>query len=293
MAGRAGSGPEAGGAGSVDGGSGGDRSGSGGDLSGAGGDDAVARRAPEKTAAWRTLAVFAIPLLGAIMRFRIRGREHIPASGAFILAPNHFSNIDPVVMGLALWKLGRVPRFLAKASLFRVPLLGGMMRALGQIPVERAGGGDPLAGAAHLIAQGHAVIIYPEGTLTREPDLWPMRGKTGVVRAALAHGVPVVPAAHWGTQRLLARYSTRLRPFPRKTIDIAIGPPVDLSRWRGRELTTAELAAATEAVMHDVTGLVAELRGEPAPTGERWDPAKHGQSDYGRVGDGRPESPGA
>jgi len=144
------------------------------------------------------LAAIVLPVMNASVRWRIIDGHKLPKQGAFILAPNHYTQIDPVVTGIALWKMGRVPRFLAKASLFRVPGLGAIMRASGQIPVERGAGrgADPLAAAGNLLAKGNAIIIYPEGTLTREPDLWPMRGRAGAVRAALEHGIPIIPMAH-------------------------------------------------------------------------------------------------
>ncbi|MUH53973.1 MAG: hypothetical protein F2788_05660, partial [Actinobacteria bacterium] len=91
----------------------------------------------EKSAGWRVTAGIALPLMALISRITVRGMDNIPQKGAFILAPCHFSAIDPVVMGVALWKAGRTPRFMAKESLFRVPILGSVLRGLGQIPVDR------------------------------------------------------------------------------------------------------------------------------------------------------------
>jgi 1-acyl-sn-glycerol-3-phosphate acyltransferase len=242
------------------------------------------RRKREKTLGWRVLAGLVIPFLLLLARFRIRDGEKLPREGAFVLSPNHYSNLDPVTTGYLVWKLGRVPRFLAKASLFRVPVVGPILRATGQIPVERRGSaqtGQPLAAAADLVGDGLAVIIYPEGTLTREPELWPMRGKSGAVRMALEHDVPLIPMAHWGAQQILPRYSKRISLFPRKTVEAIIGDPVDLSRWRGKPVTHELLAEATEAVMVEITRLLEQLRGEQAPL-ERWDPAAHGQTETGR-----------
>lgn len=242
------------------------------------------RRTREKTFGWRVIAFFVVPLLLLLARFRIRHGEKLPREGAFILAPNHYSNLDPVTTGYIVWKLGRVPRFLAKASVFTVPVLGAILRKTGQIPVERHGGGrtaQPLAAAARLADEGLAVIIYPEGTLTREPELWPMRGKSGAVRMALEHDVPIVPMAHWGVQQILPRYSKKVSLFPRKTVEAIVGDPVDLTPWRGRPITHELLAEATEAVMADITRLLEQLRGEQAPR-ERWDPSMHGQAETGR-----------
>jgi 1-acyl-sn-glycerol-3-phosphate acyltransferase len=133
-----------------------------------------------------------------------------------------------------------------------------------------------------LIDEGLALVIYPEGTLTRDPDLWPMRGKSGAVRIALETGVPLIPAAHWGAQKILPRWGKRISLFPRKTVDIVIGEPLDLSRWQGKQLDAPALAEATLFVMQAITGLVEGLRGETAPA-ERWDPAAHGQSQFGRI----------
>jgi 1-acyl-sn-glycerol-3-phosphate acyltransferase len=238
----------------------------------------------EKTPIFRLLAVIALPPMTAMVKFRLHGAENVPSHGAFVLAPNHYSEIDPVVMGVAMWKVGRMPRYLAKASLFKIPGIGALLRASGQIPVERAGSArtsDPLGQARQIANQGAAVVVYPEGSLTRDPDLWPMRGKTGAVRIALEQGIPVIPAAHWGTQLLMPRYGRRINVFPRKTIDISFGPPVDLSAFADRKLDAATLTEATEVVMQAITELFEELRGETAPA-ERWDPSKHNQKDTGR-----------
>ncbi|GMA27808.1 lysophospholipid acyltransferase family protein [Arenivirga flava] len=229
------------------------------------------------------LAVIVLPIMNLSVRWRIRDAHKLPKQGAFILAPNHLTEIDPVVMGIAMWKMGRVPRFLAKASLFRVPVLGGILRASGQIPVERGAGrgADPLAAAGHLLAKGHAVIVYPEGTLTREPDLWPMRGRAGAVRAALEHGIPIIPVAHWGSQQLMARYGRRITLLRRKPVDILVGDPVDLGVEPGTRADRAAVDAGTDRVMHAIAGLLGELRGETPPA-ELWDPAKHDQKEAGR-----------
>lgn len=232
------------------------------------------------------LAVLILPVINLAVRYRFHHRERMPAAGAFVLAPNHYSEIDPVVMGAASWKLGRAPRFLAKASLFKNPVLGWFLRTSGQIPVERAGsnGHAALRAAEELVEKGRMVVVYPEGTLTRDPDLWPMRGKTGAVRIALERDIPIVPAAHWGTQALMPRYGKKISLFPRKTIDVIIGEPLDLSAYRGRPVDQAALLAATAQLMDAIAALLAEVRHEPAPA-ERWDPVAHGQKETGRLED--------
>jgi len=230
------------------------------------------------------LAGIALPLVAILARFRFHDREKMPRTGAVIIAPNHFSNIDPVIVGAAVWYLGRLPRFLAKASILRVPVVGWMLRKSGQIPVERGGvarSAESLKAAAEMVSRGRALIVYPEGSLTREPDLWPMRGKTGAVRLALEYGIPIVPVAHWGTQDVMARYTNKISFFPRHTIDIKVGDPVDLSAFVGQPLTSSTLAAATNVVMDAISHLLEDLRGEKAPA-LRWNPADHNQSETGR-----------
>jgi len=237
----------------------------------------------EKTVLWYLIAGMLLPILTLMARYHVVDGHKLPRTGAFILAPNHYSEIDPVIRGRYNWQLGRVPRFLAKASVFKNPVLGAILRASGQIPVEREGRSDaPLKAAQQLVDQELAVIIYPEGTLTRDPDLWPMRGKSGAVRMALQAGVPIIPAAHWGTQQIMARYSKKISFFPRKDLYCKIGDPVDLSDLAGRPLDQATLAEGTDRVMAAIAALLGDLRGE-APPEKRWNPAEHGQSETGRL----------
>ena len=241
----------------------------------------MARRRPEKILRWRVVAAIAIPLFEFVGRYRMRGLDHIPKRGAFVISPNHLTNFDPLTTAYLVWRGGRVPRFLAKASLFKVPVLGWLLRFTGQIPVERDGSGpDPLKAATRLIDDELAVIVYPEGTLTRDPDEWPMRGKSGAVRLALQHDIPLVPMAHWGVQRILPRYGGRLSLLPRKNVEMLVGPPIDLTPWAGRTDAAAQ-AEATTVLMNEIARLLGELRGETPPP-ERWNPADHGQSEWGK-----------
>lgn len=233
------------------------------------------------------LAGLVLPVWSLMVRYRFTRASRLPKSGPFILAPNHYSEIDPIAVGAAVWHLGRVPRFMAKASLFKIPVLGWMMRASGQIPVEREGssrgqrGGSPIGAATQLIANDSGVVVYPEGTLTRDPDLWPMRGKSGAVRLALESGIPLIPVAHWGTQELMPRYGKTIKPFPRKTINVAVGKPINLDQFKNSPMDQKTVSAATKLLMDEITHLLEGLRGEPAPE-ERWDPSKHQQNETGR-----------
>ena len=215
---------------------------------------------------WRVAQVVILPLFGMFVTMKIRPGSALPTSGPFIVAPNHYSEIDPIVMGVAVWKLGRTPRFLAKASLFRIPVVGFLLRKTGQIPVEREAGANIAIDAAHrLMEQGQGVIVYPEGTLTREPDLWPMRGKTGAIRMALEAKIPIYPAAHWGTQNLMARYGKKITVWPRPRIEVLVGQPFDLNDYYDRPVTRELVEGLTDTLMKEISKLVGTLRGHTPP----------------------------
>ena len=218
---------------------------------------------------WRVIAALVLPLFGAMVKLRIKEGSALPDKGPFILSPNHYSEIDPIVMGVVVWKLKRTPRFLAKASLFRVPALGWLLRFTGQIPVERDAAaklGEPLKAAARLAERGQGVIVYPEGTLTQDPNFWPMEGKSGAVRMALEQDIPLYPAAHWGTHHWMGHYAKKIRVFPRTQIDAVVGEPFDLSAYRGKPITRELLEHATTDLMKEIASLVGLLRGETPPS---------------------------
>ncbi len=246
------------------------------------------RASPEKSrpSVWWLLAAIIVPIVGLIARIEIEGEENLPEEGSYVVAPNHMSEIDPLIVAVAVWRIGRAPRFLAKESLFRVPVLGWALRVTGMVPVARestaAAASSTVASARRLVASGHGVIVYPEGTLTRDPDLWPMRGKTGAARLALAGDIPLIPVAHWGSQRILPRYGKLSLWPPRKRVRIVFGPALDLSVHIGHGKEQSTLVAVTAAVMQGITSLEETLRGEKAPA-ERWNPSAHGQKETGRL----------
>ena len=222
------------------------------------------------------------PLLLALTKRRWRGGENIPETGGCVLAVNHISHLDPLTCAHFVYGYGRIVRFLAKAELFDIPVLGRIVRSAKQIPVYRLTTDASLSftAAVSAVEDGECVIVYPEGTITRQPELWPMTGKTGAARIALASGVPVIPVAQWGAHRILAPYAKRPHLFPRRTISMTAGPPTDLDDLRELPLTPEVLKQATDRIMDDVTRLLEEIRGEKAPA-ERFDPRTAGVREIG------------
>ncbi|GAA0907501.1 lysophospholipid acyltransferase family protein [Pseudonocardia zijingensis] len=211
--------------------------------------------------------MFVYPLGRLFGRARYEGREHLPATGGALLVANHISHLDPIYSALFVHKSRRVPRFLAKHSLWNVPVLNWVLRGSGQIPVyrESADAQQSLREGTKALDAGKVVVIYPEGTITRDPAGWPMAARTGVARLALTTDVPVLPAVHWGTRDVLDKYNRKFRPLPRKQLVVRCGPPVDLSAYRGRPVDAVLLREVTDLLMVKVRELLAEVRGEPAP----------------------------
>jgi 1-acyl-sn-glycerol-3-phosphate acyltransferase len=231
---------------------------------------------PGRHRGWfRVLAFVVKPLLWAITKPQWRGMENIPRDGGVIVVANHVTVVDPLTLAHAMYDgARRIPRFLAKVELFEVPVVRALLRKGGQIPVYRRTreAANSLRDAEAAVAAGELVIIYPEGTCTRDPDLWPMASKTGVARLALACDVPVIPVAHWGAHRILAYKSKRPSLFPRKKVQAIAGPPVDLSRYRARVSegggpSNEILREVTDLLMTEVKNLLAELRAETPPSG--------------------------
>jgi 1-acyl-sn-glycerol-3-phosphate acyltransferase len=217
--------------------------------------------------AYRVVARIVRPSLFAMTRIDWHGAENLPQGTGFIAAGNHVTNLDPLTFAHFLYDNGFAAKILAKAPLFKVPVLGPVLRATGQIPVYRnsSQAGQSLGSAVEAVNSGECVAVFPEGTLTRDPDLWPMVAKTGVARLALTTRAPVVPIAQWGAHRVLARYGKLLKPFPRKKVTVVAGPPVDLSDLFDRQLDAAVLREATDRVMAAITAQLADIRGEQPP----------------------------
>jgi 1-acyl-sn-glycerol-3-phosphate acyltransferase len=232
--------------------------------------------------AWAlAVAVVKPPLLAFTRRDWVDGRK-IPATGGCVVAVNHISHVDPLTLAHLLYDHGRLVRYLAKDALFRVPLVGAVCRDSGQIPVSRqsADAASAYDAAVAAIGRGECIGVYPEGTITKDPAGWPMRGKTGAARIALSTGCPVIPIGQWGAQEVLPAYTAKLHVVPPRTVHYKVGDPVELDDLRGQPLTAAVLREATDRIMAAITTLVEDLRGETAPA-ERFDPRAAGVRQIG------------
>ena len=233
-------------------------------------------------AAFRIGAGVLRPILNLIVKRDWRGTENMPKTGAAIVVCNHLSYLDPLTFTHFLYNNGRAPRYLGKESVFRVPFIGWFIKAAGQIPVNRESK-DAIKGFEHAIAvlkAGHMLGVYPEGTLTRDESLWPMKAKTGVARLALETDTPVYPCASWGPERVIPPYGKKIKLFPRTKVSVIMGDAVDLSKWRGKGGDPIAVEEASEAIMDEITRLLEVIRGERAPA-VRFDPKK---SDLPRTG---------
>lgn len=216
---------------------------------------------------FKICASILIPIIRSITKRTWIGGENIPKSGAVIVANNHLSYFDVLNFAHFLYKNGRAPRFLGKVGVFRVPIIGRILLAAGQVPVEREtpNAGKAVDHAKRLLETGHLLGVYPEGTLTRDLNHWPMVAKTGLARLALTTNTPVIPVAQWGSQELMPTYSKKIKLFPRTRITIVAGKPVDLSPWYGKGDDPQALIEATAQVMREITTLLEEIRGEKRP----------------------------
>lgn len=215
-------------------------------------------------------------LFRACGRIVEEGTEHLPAHGPVIIAAYHANYLDPILVGLALKGRGHMPHYLAKSQLF-TGALGAVLRRIGQIPVLRgsARAGDSLVYARQALEAGATVVIYPQGTLTKDPELWPQPARSGAARLALQTGVTVVPVAHWGLETSYPRGAKVPKPAPRQPLTVRYGAPIDP---RGFGTGPAAMTALSHRITAAIAAELAQLRGLPLPERFRADlgePARH------------------
>jgi 1-acyl-sn-glycerol-3-phosphate acyltransferase len=201
--------------------------------------------------AYWVLKAILTPILRFLWRVRVEGLEHVPASGAAILASNHVSFCDSIFLPLVL---RRRVTFVAKAEYFDDPKTAWFFRAVGQIPIKRTGGSASMAAldsAAEVLEGGHLFGIYPEGT--RSPDGRLYKGKTGVARLALRCHAPVLAVAMIGTREV--QPIGQVKPNFFRPVTIRISPPMDFSRYYDRPTDPKVLRHITDEIMFELQAL--------------------------------------
>lgn len=210
----------------------------------------------EPDAWWKVTRAIVRPLLRLAFRLRVAGTHHLPTEGPAILAPNHVSVLDPILVGMVVDAQGRTTRFLAAAELFRKPLIGLFLRRLRQIPVRRGRADRPaLDEIAAVIRGGELTGVFPEGRMGDGRDLLP--GQKGLARIALLTGAPVIPVGVWGTQERWPRTGLRLRRPLRPKVGVVFGQPIEAA---GDPRSPRDVRRLTERVMADIAGAVEGAR---------------------------------
>jgi 1-acyl-sn-glycerol-3-phosphate acyltransferase len=221
---------------------------------------------------WRVLVFVAPAVVFPLCRLRVSGvvPERL-RRGPLILAANHVSPVDPIVMTAACRKAGVAPRFMATGGIFRTPVVGALMRRCGHIRVDRwtAEVARALPDAADALRAGSVVLVYPEGRIGLDPWMWPERGKTGAARMAALSGAPVLPVAQWGAHEVVPYVAPKLllrsvarALWRRPVVWVRFGEPVDLSATHGS--SGARALHATRLIVEGIDRTLAPLRaGEP------------------------------
>jgi 1-acyl-sn-glycerol-3-phosphate acyltransferase len=197
---------------------------------------------------------FVAPALRAVWRPRVVGLDHVPRRGPVILAGNHLSVVDSILLPVV------VPRqiyFLAKDEYFRRPLMRALMLSLNQIPVDRSGGRASLMAidaALPVLRRGQALGIFPEGTRSVDGRLY--RGRPGVAKLALDAGAQIVPVGLLGTDRIQPVGARLPRVGP--PIEVRLGEPLDLSSWRGGATDSGALREITARLMAEIQALTGQ-----------------------------------
>jgi 1-acyl-sn-glycerol-3-phosphate acyltransferase len=199
---------------------------------------------------YQVVAALSWPILYGLFRLRVRGRENVPSEGGYVLACNHLSNFDPWPLGMPLWPQ-RWLRFMAKAELYWWPATY-VLNAAGAFPVHRGRADvEAVETAVKLAREGNVVVMFPEGTRRSKGLVKKHRARShsGAARIALEAGVPLVPAALAGTDRLRTLGPLR----------VSYGPPLELDDLRASGNLRRASHAATELLMERIAELEATL----------------------------------
>ena len=233
--------------------------------------------APTATATYRIAARTVIMLVRLVgWRLDIRGTEHIPRRGGAIVAFNHHSFADFFMCGWAVWHDVRRPiRFLGKAELFRMPVVGWVLRSMRQVPVERGsrvGRQRALQAAVQALRDGEIIAVAPEQTISESFELLPFR--TGAARMAQEAGVPIVPSVGWGSQRFYTKGGKPHSPFGLHIL-VRYGPPITV----GPDDDLVEVTQRLRDVMAQMLDAAQrEYPVRPRPGNDWWVPRRLGGS---------------
>jgi 1-acyl-sn-glycerol-3-phosphate acyltransferase len=207
------------------------------------------------------------PFLLAVARWDYRGGRHLPATGGALIAVNHLSHVDPIVLTSYVMAQGRVPRFMAMAELWDMKIVGAPLRGGRHIPVNRkARGVEAYRAAVEAVRAGEVVVVYPEGGFPEHSDGWPQAAHSGIARMALETGAPVIPVAQWGSNHLLPPTAKVGTLVPRATLRVLAGEPIALDDLREGRVGATALREAKARIMGRITDQLGQLRGEIPPT---------------------------
>ena len=212
--------------------------------------------------AWWLAFVVCKPALIAVRRRDWRGLDGIPRHGGALLAVNHVSEVDPLLVAEAVLATGRTPAFLAKSSLFGSGIVGWWFRAAGHVEVDRDRGRGGFDAALQALRSGALVVVYPEGSITKNSDGRLMELKSGAVRLALESGFPLIPVAQIGAQEILPAYSRRPRLLKRPVVTIDVGRPLGLDDLRGRGSDPDAVQVGTRRLADILATMIEDLAGD-------------------------------
>ena len=199
------------------------------------------------------------PWLAAWFRWTIEGAQNLPKEGPAIVAFNHIAFLDPFAAAYAVDKNGRRPRFLAKSELFEDKRVAWILKGARQIEVRRGTKDARMAldHASDALNDGEVIVVFPEGTLTTDPDLYPMEAKSGAARLALASRAPLIPCALWGTANVWAKDCAKHWWPPKQDLLVRFGTPIDVS---GAVDSPEGWREVSQRLMEEIATLVASLR---------------------------------
>jgi 1-acyl-sn-glycerol-3-phosphate acyltransferase len=199
------------------------------------------------------------------MHVVVRGTEHLPRTGGAVIASNHVSYLDFIFAGLASVQVGRLTRFMAKDAVFRNKVSGPLMRGMSHIPVDRDAGSASFRAALKALKAGELVGIFPEATISQSFTVKEL--KSGAVRVAQSAGVPLVPGAVWGGQRMFTKNHPKALLSRGRHVFVQVGEPVDAPRQADSDAITAALRSNLQSMLEQLQRSTPE---QPPAGGDAW-----------------------